>query len=517
MNGGIVIAIRDALFRGSLQKNASPLWPTPIKELVLRKPEKWVIWGPGKALMLDVLANRYLCEPPLSFRYGSNIQHIEQLRFKGVISATHLSARYEHFKDDFDVNCKQYILDNAAGSRKVNYDVSLTNRKVNEKLYHRVTRELQLESLLNHSAMGLSNGQMRRARLARAVLKEPDLLLVDDAFLGLDPHATAIISQFLENAPMPIILGLRVQDTIPNWCTHICCVDPNSGILFHGPIDDHWEQISKIQDEAETNRKRTLLSADTHIDELISQHPFIRQESKTNRPPSIRMEKLSVRYNGRPVLVDVDWTVEAGSNWHIQGDNGTGKSTILSMITAEHPQSWSSRIWDSGYQRRTGKSNYFDINNRMGMSSPELHALMLKKVGNTLSIREVLSSGFHEGSSNNFTKNWDKLGIDQQQLISKFMNYFGLDKIPEGTKLDQLSVSNQKLALFVKSLVKLPEILILDEAFSAMESEPMARCHEFLKHWPGTMLAVSHVNMETPACEHYLRLLGPGKHLIGDK
>lgn len=62
----------------------------------------------------------------------------------------------------------------------------------------------------------------------------------------------------------------------------------------------------------------------------------------------------------------------------------------------------------------------------------------------------------------------------------------------------------------------MPEVLILDEAFSGMDWEPMMRCHELLNRWPGTVFVVSHVGEETPICDHYLRLIAPGDYEIGD-
>lgn len=160
---------------------------------------KRVIWGPGKGKFLDVLNNKYICEPPLSLRFGflkesSNIlPRIEQVAFKGVMPTAHLSARYEYFKDDYDQTCKQFIFDKASGSNAVSYKVETNNRQINMELYNALVENLNLSSLQDRWVMGLSNGQMRRARLARSILKEPDLLLIDDPFLWLDPAATATI------------------------------------------------------------------------------------------------------------------------------------------------------------------------------------------------------------------------------------------------------------------------------------------------------------------------------------
>ena len=53
------------------------------------------------------------------------------------------------------------------------------------------------------------------------------------------------------------------------------------------------------------------------------------------------------------------------------------KTTLLSIITADHPQSWKSVIKVNGILRKTGSGvTFFDINNKIGISSPELHALV---------------------------------------------------------------------------------------------------------------------------------------------
>ena len=530
-----VVRITNALFKSSLASNSPPVYPKRIRHFEILPNEKWVIWGPGKGKFLDVLNNKYICEPPLSLRFGflkesSNIlPRIEQVAFKGVMPTAHLSARYEYFKDDYDQTCKQFIFDKASGSNAVSYKVETNNRQINMELYNALVENLNLSSLQDRWVMGLSNGQMRRARLARSILKEPDLLLIDDPFLGLDPAATATISQFLAkydsievSGGCPIVIGLRYQDTIPAWCTHICCVDEKNGILFEGPIEKLQSKMdetrSRALKELEQLKKASNSKEDISINDLICIHPMYgkKEHEIIKMPHLIELDGLSVSYKGEAVLENLHWKVQPGSKWHIRGDNGSGKSTLLSLLTAEHPQSWNSRVIDNGVPRRTGKTNYFDLNSKIGMSSPELHAIFLKNAGGRLNIRESVATGYHDASSNNYLPIWKRLDKNSQEIVNMYLKYFGLDKDADSVLFEQLSVSDQKLVLFVRSLIKMPQILILDEAFSGMEVEPMMRCHEFLEEWPGTVLVVAHVAEETPKCAHYLRLISPGEYEIGD-
>lgn len=382
------------------------------------------------------------------------------MAFKGVMPTAHLSARYEYFKDDYDQTCKQFIFDKASGSNAVSYKVETNNRQINMELYNALVENLNLSSLQDRWVMGLSNGQMRRARLARSILKEPDLLLIDDPFLGLDPAATATISQFLAkydsievSGGCPIVIGLRYQDTIPAWCTHICCVDEKNGILFEGPIEKLQSKMdetrSRALKELEQLKKASNSKEDISINDLICIHPMYgkKEHEIIKMPHLIELDGLSVSYKGEAVLENLHWKVQPGSKWHIRGDNGSGKSTLLSLLTAEHPQSWNSRVIDNGVPRRTGKTNYFDLNSKIGMSSPELHAILLKNAGGRLNIRESVATGYHEASSNNYLPIWKRLDKNSQDIVNMYLKYFGLDKDADSVLFEQLSVSDQKLVL----------------------------------------------------------------------
>jgi len=46
----------------------------------------------------------------------------------------------------------------------------------------------------------------------------------------------------------------------------------------------------------------------------------------------IRFENVCKDFDGRPVLVDLNWEVPDGTTWRITGPNGSGKSTCLKMV-----------------------------------------------------------------------------------------------------------------------------------------------------------------------------------------
>lgn len=71
---------------------------------------------------------------------------------------------YKNSDPDNDLTLQQYLND---------------DEKNNENI-QRVAKQLNIEHLLNLSFVKLSNGQTRRARIARALLRNPSMLVLDE-------------------------------------------------------------------------------------------------------------------------------------------------------------------------------------------------------------------------------------------------------------------------------------------------------------------------------------------------
>ncbi|ANZ77751.1 BA75_05221T0 [Komagataella pastoris] len=511
----ILVELENVLFKranGSVSQISSKglLFKNQIS-LKLDSDKRWAIIGSTKSSFLEVLAGKHQAVPIEGRKYPALAnelasQSIELLQFsnnnygKSATGAgnggfTHLGARYEFFKDlEIDIRADQFISD-------YSYNAS---RKVDTDKIVNLIKKFKLDGLEDKYINGLSNGQFRRARLAKSIYKAPRILLIDDPFLGLDPNATDLVSNVLsQDHASAIVLGLRIQDPIPSWIDNVVLVNQD-GVVKHGPKDALAPELEATLDDFKKSQIKELENIKKKKLAFIK-----RQAVSTDSSEIISMRNVNVAHKGKKILTNLNWNVRCGEKWHIRGPNGSGKTTILSLITLDHPQSWNKSISVYGTPRRVGSTNYFDTNKYIGFTSPELHALFPKK----LTVFKAVSTGFVTGS---YLPPID-LTADQVDKINNLLDYFQLGELKD-TPFDELSISHQKVVLFIRAVINDPRILILDESLSAMNENDVLRCKDFVSSYnQGCVLVVGHVDEEVPECDKFLQLIDApnGEYRIG--
>lgn len=106
---------------------------------------------------------------------------------------------------------------------------------------------------------------------------------------------------------------------------------------------------------------------------------------------SLSGRSVSVGYHEKPIIHDLDWTIMPGEHWQLSGPNGCGKSTLVNLISGDHPQCYSNEIHLFGSQRGKGES-IWDIKRHMGLMSTALH----QQYRVSVIVETVLLSGFFD-------------------------------------------------------------------------------------------------------------------------
>lgn len=102
-----------------------------------------------------------------------------------------------------------------------------------------VAKLTNLESELNNKCSELSGGMIRRLGIAQAFLGNPDLVILDEPTVGLDPYERIRFKEIIKEVQkkIPIILSTHIIEDISSLCTNVIMLK-DSQILFNGEISD---------------------------------------------------------------------------------------------------------------------------------------------------------------------------------------------------------------------------------------------------------------------------------------
>lgn len=182
---------------------------------------------------------------------------------------------------------------------------------------------------------------------------------------------------------------------------------------------------------------------------------------------------------------------------------GSGKTTLLSLICSDHPQSYSLpiKIFGKGRLPKSGQPgvSIFDIQTRIGQSSPEIHGFFPRNLTVRQTIRNAWADTFlsmprpsHENDSTvDSCLQWFEAELNPASKLSnpqssKQIGSQGTDWA-DALHFGDIPFSSQRVALFLRAIVKKPDLVILDEAFSGMDDNVRDKCMLFLT-WGETHL-----------------------------
>lgn len=213
-----------------------------------------------------------------------------------------------------------------------------------------LAQQFGISALLDRRFKYLSTGETRKALLCQALMSEPELLILDEPFDGLDVTARQQLAQrltALNQAGMTLALVLNRFDEIPDFVQF-------AGVLADCTLAETGTTAELLQ--------RALVAQLAHSERLTDvqlpepDEPSARHALPDGEPRIVLNDGV-VSYNDRPILHHLSWRVNPGEHWQIVGPNGAGKSTLLSLITGDHPQGYSNILRCSGGGEEAAKQS----------------------------------------------------------------------------------------------------------------------------------------------------------------
>jgi len=188
----------------------------------------------------------------------------------------------------------------------------------------------------------------------------------------------------------------------------------------------------------------------------------------------LKVSQLSHSYNGNEVFNDFKFSLSQGESILLQGENGSGKTTILKILSGL-------------LEPNSGK---FIVNNKSPVDYKTARKTLLQQ-SIYLHQQPFLFDTSVENNLSYASKSEDALS---QQEQSTLIRLFGIEHLL-GKNATNLSIGQKQRVALVRSLSFNPRLLMLDEPFTAIDKESFISSVKALQQYRkrgGTILLVSH-------------------------
>ena len=337
----------------------------------------------------------------------------------------------------------------------------------------------------------LSGGEKRRVALAQAVVAEPDLLLLDEPTNHLDTETIIWIEDFLAAYNGATVFVTHDRYFLDRIVTRIIELSNGKLYSYKGSYADFMVEKAERENAEELHdlKRRKFLRSEI---EWVRRSPKARVKRNMGRirryyeaeaqsgpervndidlviPAATRMgnktvniENATVQFSEQPLFENFSFEFTPGCKIGIVGKNGTGKSSLLKLITGELvPNAGTIEI------APTVEFNYIDQSR-------------LK-----LDYEKTVAEEIGEGT--------DFVQVGEEKItIWSYLKRFLFEDERIKTQIKYLSGGEKARLIIAKILKKGGNFLILDEPTNDLDLSTLRLLEEALVDYKGCVLVVSH-------------------------
>ncbi|WP_026715210.1 ATP-binding cassette domain-containing protein [Flavobacterium daejeonense] len=294
----------------------------------------------------------------------------------------------------------------------------------------------------NRKLSTFSSGQRKKKFLQYCIDQKPDFIIFDNPMDHLDQASRVELAKALEEMASHI--------------TIIQLINRSADLL---PFISNNRQINSDAFVLEN------ISHEAHENKIISQSgiPHPPHAFEQTEKILIQMNNVSVSYQERPIVKNINWTINQGEFWQLIGPNGSGKSTLLSLINGDNPKGYGQDLYLFGRKKGSGES-VWDIKKNIGYFATNMTSLFTRNH----TLEQMILSGF-----------FDSIGLYDlpttlhKKIADEWLDLIGMKHL-KNKMFKRLSVGQQRLAMIVRSVLKHPPLVILDEPVEGLDDESVA-------------------------------------------
>ena len=351
----------------------------------------------------------------------------------------------------------------------------------------------QLGINLDREAKTASGGEKRRAAICRALASEPDLLLLDEPTNHLDLAAIEWLEEWLTRYRGAFMVISHDRTFLTRLTRQTFWLD--RGLLRRNEIGfggyDAWTERVFAEDARNADRLDAKLKIEAHwLERGVTARRKRNQgrlaklwemraaraamigpqgtaklaaasdDSKTKTV--ISAQNVGKSFGERTIIKDFTLRIQRGDRIGIVGANGTGKTTLIRMLTGETEP-------DTGSITLSPTLTGIVIDQQRKLLTPEKR------------VRDVLADG----------SDWiDVLGV--RKHVQGYLKEFLFDPALIEARIGSLSGGEQSRILLAREFAREANLLVLDEPTNDLDLETLDLLQEVIADYDGTVLIVSH-------------------------
>lgn len=338
----------------------------------------------------------------------------------------------------------------------------------------------------------LSGGQQKKAAIARALALEPDILLLDEPTNHLDIKTIEYLEAWIKTTQKAVIIVTHDRHILNECCSTIWELDRKHFYRHPGSFSAYLERKAERlrMEEKHEERRETILRRELEwlkrgpkartgkdkgrkdrIDQMLSERTKVYEDKPKDFQSAERrlgkkileIEDISKSYDGKMLFSGFSFSFVKGQKLALIGDNGTGKSTLLDIISG-HIEPDSGMI-DKGINTIFG---YYDQLGRE-LESTKTVLEYTEDIGE----RVIMGDG-------------------EEVSASRFLELFGFPVQMQRTPIGMLSGGERRRLYLVTRLVQNPNFLLFDEPTNDLDIDTMERLEEYITSFPGCAVISSH-------------------------
>jgi len=128
-------------------------------------------------------------------------------------------------------------------------------KEADEEKIDQILQQLWIHELSERRIGELSGGQQQRVFIAKALVNNPEILILDEPVTGIDQQSIdlfySILTELNSKQNITIIWSSHDLDAVKKLANHVACL--NRTLFFHGESDDFFENNELVKQYSEAS------------------------------------------------------------------------------------------------------------------------------------------------------------------------------------------------------------------------------------------------------------------------